>query len=118
MMLASLLMFVVLFSSGSESATYVVCVTGAGLWLVEQEAPLRPRNAALIGGLLLAGLAPTDLLSAPVRHLTNDYALKAIPSAIVWLLLTRDLLVRDFSAPAASPDRPGALEPAPAGGAA
>jgi hypothetical protein len=96
LVLASLLMFVVLFSSGSESATYIVCVTGAALWLVEQEQPFRPRNALLMAGLLLAGLAPTDLLSVRVRLVTNSYALKAIPYAIIWLLLCKDLLTRDF----------------------
>jgi hypothetical protein len=96
LVLASLLMFVVLFSSGSESATYVVCATGAGLWLVEQEEPFRLRNVLLMVGVLLAGLAPTDLLSVPVRRATNSYALKVIPYAIIWLLLCKDLLTRDF----------------------
>jgi hypothetical protein len=109
--LGSLLMFVVLFSSGSESSTYVVCAAGAALWLVQQERPLRPRNQVLIAALLLAGLAPTDLLTVPVRHLTNHYALKALPYAAVWLLLCRDLLTRDFTPP--SEARPGRA-PAPA----
>lgn len=93
---ASLLMFIVLFSSGSESSTYVICATGAGLWLAQQEEPFRPRNALLLAALVLAGLAPTDLLSVDVRHLANRYALKAIPYAVTWLLLCRDLLTRDF----------------------
>jgi hypothetical protein len=96
--LASLLMFIVLFSSGSESSTYVICAAGAGLWLAQQEAPFRPRNLVLLVALLLAGLAPTDLLSVPVRLATNRYALKAIPYAVTWLLLCRDLLTRDFGA--------------------
>ncbi len=95
--LASLLMFVVLFSSGSESSTYVVAATGAALWLAQQEAPFRPRNLILMAGLLLAGLAPTDLLSVAVRHLTNRYAWKALPYAVVWALLVRDLLTLDFA---------------------
>jgi Glycosyltransferase family 87 len=93
---ASLLMFIVLFSSGSESSTYVICATGAGLWLAQQEEPFRPRNALLIAALLLAGLAPTDLLSVQVRVLVNRYALKAVPYAIAWLLLCWDLLTMDF----------------------
>jgi Glycosyltransferase family 87 len=99
--LASLLMFIVLFSSGSESSTYVICATGAGLWLAQQEEPFRPRNALLIAALLLAGLAPTDLLSVNVRLVANRYALKAIPYAVTWLLLCRDLLTRDFGLSAA-----------------
>lgn len=97
--LASLLMFIVLFSSGSESSTYVICAAGAGLWLAQQEEPFGPRNALLLAALLLAGLAPTDLLSVPVRHLVNRHALKAVPYAVVWLLLSWDLVTRDFGRP-------------------
>ena len=101
LVLASLLMFIVLFSSGSESSTYVICAAGAGLWLAQQEQPFRPRNLLLLAALLLAGLAPTDLLSVKVRLLVNRYALKVIPYAVVWLMLCWDLLTRDFGAPEA-----------------
>lgn len=106
--LASLLMFVVLFSSGSENSSYVICATGAGLWLASQEEPFRPRNALLIGALLLAALAPTDLLSVAVRRLSNSYALKALPHAAVWLLLVRDLVTRDFGLASRTPAAQGA----------
>jgi hypothetical protein len=96
LVLASILMFVVLFSSGSESATYVICATGAGLWLAQQEEPFRPRNAVLLALIVLAGLAPTDLLTVTVRKVTNSYALKVIPYAVTWLLLSWELLTRDF----------------------
>lgn len=101
--LASVLLFLVLFSSGSESATYVVAATGAGLWLALQDAPFRPRNLVFLAGMLLAALAPTDLLSVPVRLATNRLALKAIPFAAVWFLLGWELLTGDFAPPA---DRP------------
>jgi len=94
--LASLLLFLVLFSSGSENSSYVVAATGAALWLTEQEQPLRPRNLALVAAMLLAGVATTDLLSVPVRRLCNRYSLKALPYAVVWLFLLRDLLAEDF----------------------
>ena len=94
--LASLLMFVVLFSSGSENTTYVVAATGAALWIVEQEHPFRRRNVILIVAMVLVGIAPTDLLTRTVRELTDAYAVIAIPYAVIWALLCRDLLTRDF----------------------
>jgi hypothetical protein len=96
LVLGSILMFIVLLSSGSESATYVICATGAGLWLALQEEPFRPRNVVLLVLIVLAALAPTDLLTAPVRRVTNRYALKVIPYAVTWLLLSWELLTRDF----------------------
>jgi hypothetical protein len=109
--LASLLMFIVLFSSGSENSTYVICAAGAGLWLAQQERPFGPRNAVLLVALLLAGLAPTDLLSVEVRHLANRYALKAIPYAAVWCLLCWELLTRDFAVGFAAASAPAVHPP-------
>lgn len=102
LLVASLLMFTVLFSTGSENATYVLLGVGAGLWLALRPEPFAPRHALLLGILLLAGLAPTDLLSVPVRLFVNRYALRAIPAAVVWLLLCRELLTRDFGRPLAT----------------
>jgi hypothetical protein len=114
--LASLLMFVVLFSSGSENTTYIVCATGAVLWFVEQERPFRRRNVVLLVALLLVGIAPTDLLTKQVRELTDAYAVIALPYTVVWLLLCRDLLTRDFALPPTSGTGLGvdALSPAAA----
>jgi len=100
--LASLLMFTVLFSTGAENATYVILSVGAGLWLAHQPEPFAPRNALVLAMLLLFGVACTDLLSVPVRHLVNRYALRAIPAAAVWLLVSWELLSRDFGQPVAS----------------
>lgn len=94
---ASILMFLVLFSVGAEASTYIVAAVGAALWLVHQEHPFRGRNLALVVALVVASLAPTDLLTLPVRLVTNHYALKVIPYAIVWFLLSWDLLRRDFT---------------------
>lgn len=94
---ASMLMFLVLFSAGAEPPTYIIAAAGAALWLVHQEHPFRGRNLALVVALVVASLAPTDLLTLPVRRLANHYALKVIPYAIVWFLLCWDLLRRDFT---------------------
>lgn len=94
---ASMLMFLVLFSAGAEPPTYIIAAAGAALWLVHQEHPFRGRNLALVVALVVASLAPTDLLTLPVRRLANHYALKVIPYAIIWFLLCWDLLRRDFT---------------------
>ena len=98
LVLASLLLFVVLFSSGSENSTYVVAAAGAALWLVEQERVFSRRNVVLMVVLVLTALAPTDLLTRPVRELVLEYAGMALPYAVIWLLLCRDLLTVDFGA--------------------
>jgi hypothetical protein len=118
LVVASFLMFVVLFSSGSENATYVVAAAGVALWLLDRPTPPGRRELLLVGAMILAALAPTDLLSREVRRVANAHALKALPYAIAWLLVCRDLLTWDFGVPrhgtgAAGPADPSSVEPSP-----
>lgn len=97
-MLSSLLMFIVLFSTGSEHSTYIICITGIFLWLIIQPEVFTKRNLVIIFLLLfVTGLAPTDAFFVPVREFVNKHALKAFPCAIVWFLVMSDLLFKDFS---------------------
>ena len=107
---ASMSMFLVLFSAGAEASTYIVAAAGAALWLAHQEQPFRGRNLVLVVAVVVAALAPTDLLTLPIRRLANRYALKVIPYAIIWFLLCRDLLRRDFT-PAGAPRAPRGAPP-------
>ncbi len=94
--LASLLFPLVLFSSGSEDPTYVVAATGAGLWLIDRPGPPGRHGWWLVAAMVLVALGPTHLLSVPVARFFNHYALKAVLYGVVWVLLLRDLLQRDF----------------------
>ena len=97
--LASLLLFLVLFSSGSENPTYVVAATGAVLWLVHRPDPPGRWGWWLVAAMVLVALGPTHLLSVPLARFFNHYALKALLYGVMWVLLSRDLLWRDFREP-------------------
>jgi hypothetical protein len=101
--LAAVLLSIVLFSTGSESATYIIAVTGAALFFVLQP---QPWNKWLIGlflsMMLLTCLSPTDLFPKVVRtELIRPYSLKALPCFLVWLVIVFQLLFKktfDFEA--------------------
>ena len=98
LILASLLMFVVLFSTAAEHPTYIICVFGLFLWILTQANVFTLRNSMLIFFVLvLTGLAPTYVFSKAVAQFVLSYALKALPCLIVWILLVKDLLIHDFS---------------------
>ena len=100
LILSSLLMFIVLFSSSSEHSTYIVCITGVFLWMITQEEIFSKRNIILLVFLLVwTGLSPTDAFSVQVRKFCLNYALKAVPCIVVWILLVKDLLLKDFNKP-------------------
>ena len=98
MLLASTLLFVVLFSTGSESSSYIVAIIGALLWFVVT--PSRHKNldlTLLILMLLLTSLSATDIFPRAIRETyIRPYALKALPCALIWLKLCAEMLLLDF----------------------
>lgn len=98
LILASLLMFVVLFSTAAEHPTYVICIVGLFLWIVTQARIFTIRNSVLIFFVLvLTGLAPTYVFSKGVAVFVLGYGLKALPCVVAWILLVWDLSTSDFN---------------------
>ncbi|MDR3351072.1 MAG: DUF2029 domain-containing protein [Prevotellaceae bacterium] len=97
--MASVLLFVVLFSTGSESSTYIIAFAGVAVWFVLQPRPYRIGTVLLlIFVLLLSSLSPTDLFPRSIRETwIIPYSLKALPCTIVWLWLAVQLCRNDFS---------------------
>ena len=97
--LASALIMVVLFSTGSEHPTYIIAVTGTMVYLMMDERPFSPFNITLIVLLLVVtGLGPSDAFPRFIRVWVGRYAVKAWPVIIVWFKLAYELLVKDFVA--------------------
>jgi hypothetical protein len=87
-LLAMTLISIVIFSSGSESPTYIIAMTGVGIWFVSQSEP-RSKYAVflLIFVFLSSSFATTDFMPHGVRLFIKTYALKALPCFLIWLLL-------------------------------
>jgi hypothetical protein len=85
---------VVIFSSSAESPTFVIAVTGIGIWYVIQIGLQRSfKNALLLFVILLTSLSATDLFPSYVReHIIAPYSLKALPCFVVWCVLVYQLL--------------------------
>ena len=96
--LASTLLFLVLFSTSSESPTYVIAVTGAAIWYVIQPKPKGIWvNVLLIFMLVLTCACTTDLCPGYIRqHVIKAYALKALPCFFVWMYLSFQLLTVNY----------------------
>ena len=99
-LLASVLMFVVLFSTGSESSGYIIALVGVVVWYTC--VPWRRGwcdVALMVLVFVLSSLSPSDLFPAVVRRsLVQPYALKALPVAIVWGRLCYEIMTRDYGA--------------------
>lgn len=85
--LASVLLFLNLASTGFESPTIIISFTGVAIWYVTS-----PRtnldNGLLAFALLISSFSPTDIFPAYLRdHYVNQYALMVLPLLLVWLRL-------------------------------
>ena len=97
--LASVLMFVVLFSTGSESSTYIIAFVGVALWFVA--VPWKRSRwdiALMIFAFILTSLSPSDLFPKFIRKIyVQPYALKALPVVLIWFKLIYEMMVRNYS---------------------
>ena len=97
-LLASVLMFTVLFSTGSESSGYIIALVGVVIWYT---AVPWQRNrwdvALLVFVFVLSSLSPSDLFPAYLRkEWVQPYALKALPVTIVWLKLCWEMWTKNY----------------------
>jgi len=97
MLLASTLIFTVIFSSGSESPTYIIAFAGVAIWFIVQQNPKKGWIIALfIFAFILTSLSPTDIFPRPVKEFIRLYSLKALPCVIIWLTIIYQMMKEDF----------------------
>ena len=92
------LIYVVIFSSGSESPTYIIAVVGISIWAISY---VRKENKTsivlLIIAILLTILASTDIFPSIIRHrYTYPYKIKAIGASLIWFYVLYKTLTSDF----------------------
>ncbi|WP_288460980.1 glycosyltransferase family 87 protein [uncultured Chryseobacterium sp.] len=97
MILASTLLFLVLFSSGSESPTYIIAVAGVMIWFFLQKKRTPIVYAMLIFVIILTCFSPSDLFPKFIKqNYIVKYSLKALPCIVVWFRIIYELVTKDF----------------------
>ena len=97
-LLASVLMFTVLFSTGSESSGYIIALVGVVIWYTA--APWKRNNwdvALMVFVFVLTSMSPSDLFPAYLRkEWVQPFALKALPVTLVWVKLCWEMATKDY----------------------
>ncbi len=107
LIVASTMMFPVLFSSSSEGSTYIIVFVGIALWFVIQPKPYKWYHWAMLAGVIFfASLNSTDVYPKAFRDFLRLHAFKAVPCAIVWLRIIYELVTKDFALYDVHPDAP------------
>ena len=97
MILASTLLFVVLFSSGSESPTYIIAVVGVMIWYIMQKKRNWFIHALLIFVMVITCFSFSDIFPRYIKdEYIIKYSLKALPCALVWFRVIYELMTKDF----------------------
>lgn len=91
--LASSLLFIVLFSTGSEPCTYIIATLGVAIWFVLQRKPYNKGVIFLLILTLVMVFATSGMMPSHIRNTyIKGYALEALPHFIVWLILVYQLI--------------------------
>ena len=96
--MASVLMFVVLFSTGSESYGYIIAMGGVAIWYTTSPWKRNRWDIALmVFAFIITSMSPSDLFPKQIwRELIKPYSLKALPVVLIWFKLTYELCMRDY----------------------
>ncbi len=94
--LASILIWAMIFNHIAESASYIVAILGVGIWYVTEKKSV-PVNVLLVTVFIFSILSPTSIFPKYLReHYVIPYVLKAVPCIIVWFVIQYRLLFNKF----------------------
>jgi len=99
LILASTLIFPVIFSTGSESSTYIIAFVGVAVWYVNIERPVTRFDLFLLFfALIITSLSPSDLFPRYIKQTyIVPYGLKALPCLAIWIKIIYETLFRQFN---------------------
>lgn len=101
LMLASSMIFLVLFSTGSENSGYIIATVGIGIWWVT----LKKKGVfewVLLCAVLFASYARNIIPMVYYNPIFVQYSLRAVPFFAVWLHILWRMWREDFSTPNAT----------------
>ncbi|MBX3164497.1 MAG: DUF2029 domain-containing protein [Bacteroidetes bacterium] len=91
-MLASVLIWIIIFNHKAESPTFVIAVSGVAIWFFMQQ-PKKENSSLLLLVLLFTCLGQIDVFPEYVRReILYLYMIKPVPCILVWLKISYDLL--------------------------
>ncbi len=84
LLLASILLWVVIFNHKAESPTFIIAMSGVGIWYFFNEKN-KLNLVLVILAFIFTSLSPTDLFPRFLREsLVKPYVLKAVPCILIW----------------------------------
>ncbi len=93
LMVASMLIWVVIFNHKAESPTFIIALAGVGIWYYAMPKTTW-RLAVFIGVFVFTSLSTTDIFPPVVRNnFIYPYTIKAVPCIIAWCVVFVEILL-------------------------
>ena len=97
--LCSVLLFIIVFNTGTESPTYIIGVPAICLWYVLQEKTKR-NNILFIVSIFFSSFSYSDLFTPYLRnYVMVPYALKVVGCFMIWIVIAYQIFTRQFLQP-------------------
>ena len=97
LMLASILIWVVIFNHRAESPTFIIAISGVALWYFSQFQK-KENLVLLILALIFTGLSSTDLFPKFIRdQWIFPYVIKAVPCILIWIKILYDMMTGNIA---------------------
>jgi len=92
LIVASMLIWVIIFNHKAESPTFVIAMAGVGVWYFSQK-PQTWRYVLLFIAFLLTTLSVTDIFPHFIKdNFFTPYTIKVIPCIILWCVILKELM--------------------------
>lgn len=101
MVLANILLFIVLFSTGTEGCGYILAMIGTAIWYICSPSKHQKYNRwLLLIALVVVGLSTTEIVPPFIRHgFILPFVLKSWPCIVIWFTICYEMIRFDFSKP-------------------
>ncbi len=104
LILASMLIWVIIFNHKAESSTYIIAVPGVCIWYYAMP-KAKWRTVLLFTVLIFTCLSTTDLFPPIVkRHFIYPYKIKTVPCILAWFAVFADLMLVSVGTRRRNPD--------------
>jgi hypothetical protein len=91
LLLASVLIWVIIFNHKSESPTFIIAMCGVSIWFFTQQ-QTKFNLVLFILAFVFASLSPTDIFPAFLRkNWVIPYVLKAVPVFLIWIKIIYEM---------------------------
>lgn len=95
-MLCSVLLFIIVFNTGTESPTFIIGVPAICLWYVLQE-KTKWIHLVFFVSIFFSSFSYSDIFTPWLRtHIMMPYALKVLGCFIVWVVIALQIFTKQF----------------------